>query len=486
MTKRILSLLLMLTMLLPIAACGNTENPGADTNRNNSSVTEPTSATETEFFPSVEKKDYQGKEFCMIGFTSPGEWYYAEKAGGGVLSDAIFDMNSAVEDYLNVDIVYSYVSKNDAVGGGAAIYQKIEPSLIAGDDEYQLCLFDPFYSYYSMINNGLAYDISTLPGVDLDQNYWKRDVMESVAIDNHTYIGLSDLCKYRPFVFYFNKDLFTDVKREIPYQSVRNGTWTQAELFALTQGLYRDDDGDGTKNNEDVYGFAGFWDYGTAGLLQGAGFRVAQRNEEGRLERTLDYGSEQLIDFYGKLYEWSMDESVYYWGYAQRNDSTKILKFDTGRAYVTLDELGTGYVHVDFRFGILPMPKYEVSQKTYAHLNWGYNFTIPSTIQNPDMVGAVVEMMSYYSSTGVYETYYDTVLGSYASDSPDDREMIEMICDTVVCDPGMPWCDNCDALKSILYTTSFGVLQGQKNIATYIRKNSQQVDRFFENMFLDS
>ncbi len=485
--KRMLTLFFALTLLLSTVistvACGNAGD--SDEVTSNTAESASVSETEAEFFPDVAKKDYQGKEFSMIGFNAPGEWYYTEKTDGGALNDAIYAMNMAVEDYLNVDIVYTHLSRDET--GGSGIYQKIEPSLMAGDDEYQCCLFDPFYSYYSMINNGLAYDLYTLPGIDLDQDYWNRNVIDSVAIGNHAYIGLSALCLYETSVFYCNKSLFADAKREIPYESVQNGTWTLDDLYALTEGLYVDSNGNGARDNGDTYGFASYWDSNMAILLQGADIYVGRRNKEGRIELALDESSKKLLDFYDGLYRFSNNPSVYFWGYSRRNDPTTVLKFETGRAYVTMDLLGTKYAraNMDFRFGVLPVPKYSVAQESYAHLNWGRNFMVPSTIQSPEMVGDVLELMSYYSGKDVYEAYYGTVLGLHVSDTSEDHEMVSLVCNTIVFDPAMPWCDNSKELKNLIYIAGFGPLAKYENITAYIVKNKKQADRFLRNMFLD-
>ncbi len=83
----------------------------------------------------------------MIAYPKVGEWYYAEKTGGGVINDTVFTMNQMIEEYLNIDITYTHIPSG--VGSGPAIYNKIEPSFMAGDDDYQLCMFAAFYSYYN-------------------------------------------------------------------------------------------------------------------------------------------------------------------------------------------------------------------------------------------------------------------------------------------------------------------------------------------------
>ena len=73
-TKRLLALLLAITMLLPLAACGEgTEDPDTPDGQ----TTEVAAEQDTDFFPNIQKADYQST-FRMIGFTVPGAWYYSE------------------------------------------------------------------------------------------------------------------------------------------------------------------------------------------------------------------------------------------------------------------------------------------------------------------------------------------------------------------------------------------------------------------------
>ncbi len=160
--------------------------------------------------------------------------------------------------------------------------------------------------------------------------------------------------------------------------------------------------------------------------------------------------------------------------------------FDTGHAYMTMDQLGTTFVHVDFDFGILPIPKYDVEQESYNHLNWGNNLVIPTTVRDTEMVGSVIELMNYYTSTGVYDAYYDTVLEYRVSDTTDDREMIKLICNTVVYDPAMPFCDSRVNLKKLIYLAAFAPSAGKDSITSYVMSNGRPAKNFLKKLFKDS
>ena len=474
--KKLLCLLLALLMVLPCAACANS---GDDTGTDASSDA-ATEAETKEFFPDVKSAKYN-ETFQMIAMSRPvGEWYYAEELTNDVLNDAVYDMNQRVNDYLGVTIQYENLT-NIVTGG--EVFTTVSPTIQAGDDAYQVCILHPYYSYNSFIGQNYAYDFRDLTSLDLEQPYWNKTVIDQLAINDHAYIALGDFCSYTLNILYVNKNLMKNAGRDMPYDKVRNGSWTEDEFIALTKELYVDKDGDGKRNKADVYGFAGMWDANGSAMLQAADIYVATRNEDGMFELSLD--STRLTDFYDKLFTWSKDESTYIWDYGNKANTDKIAPFLDGHGYFTLEDLGTQNLSADFDVGILPLPKYDTNQENYRHVNWGNNIVVPTSIKNPSMVGDVLEMMSYYSRTVVQQAYYDTVLQYKVSNAPDDREMVELIYNTVVYDPGIAFCDGNMGLWNLVYIACFGLTQNKPKIASYLKANSKTAQRWLDDLFKD-
>ncbi len=347
---------------------------------------------------------------------------------------------------------------------------------MAGDDEYQLCTLEPYYDNISFITNNYALDFHELEAIDLDQPYWNRDVMDMLAIEDRAFLGVGDICKYRLAVLYCNKDLLQKAGRNIPYEQVRNGEWTLDQLIALTSGLYADN-GDGERNEMDIYGLANYWDINATALMQASNIYVAAKNEDGIFELTLY--SEKLVDLYDKLYALCKDESTHVWNY-HAPDFT--VDFADSHSYFTIADLGVQYLNTDFRTGVLPMPKYDVAQENYAHQNWGNNILIPNTIRNKEMVGQVIELMAYYCSTIVTDKYYDEVLQLRVSEAPDDRDMVELIYDSVVFDPGIAYCDGSSQLNNLVYILYYGIIDDQSNISSYYQTNYKAANKWLKNL----
>ena len=476
MKKRILACILAGLMLMPLASCGESvenETQGA-TEQQTSATTEIES--DAIAFPDIEKQDYKGETFRIIGLRTAGSWVFGDEDGyksgnSSVLNDVLYETNTLVEDHLGIVMEYEYV---EHVPGTSALFKKVQPTVMSGDDVYQLCIIDNMRNVSPFVTQDCSMDFYELKDVNLDQPYWNRKVIKDLEIGNCAYIATGDLCYYQVLPLYCNKDLLTDSGREVPYDKVRNGTWTLDEFLSITAGLYRDN-GDGKANNLDTYGFAGEWSSSADSMPQACGIRIVTRSDDGSFELTLY--NDRFLGMYEKLSQWAKNESTYLYDWGSRENENIAMNFLDNRSYFTQSELSTQYLAATFSVGILPLPKYDVAQANYAHMNWGDNITILKTVKNVDMVGQALELMSYYSKTMVRPTYYDEVLQLRVSDAPDDREMVELICNTIVYDPGIAYGQECGELCSLIWLTR-NVMSGKDDITSTYKKLQRSAERY--------
>ena len=476
LSKKILSLLLAASMLLPLVACGQateTENTASAATTAGTIETE----AETEFFPAVERADYKGESLRMISINDAGTWVYGSEeeynnANKQVMNDVLYEMNTLVEEYLGISIEYEQV---EHVSGQSVIFEKVKPTIMSGDDVYQLCILPAYRNVASFVMQDCALDLYELNDLDFSQSYWNEEVIESLKIGDHAYLGLGDICYHKVYPVYCNKDLMTKAGRAMPYDKVRNGTWTIDEFLTLSSDLYQDN-GDGKVGKEDVFGFSALWNINANCLMQASDIYVVTRFDDGGFELSM-YG-DRLVTLYDKLFKWSKQDDVHIWSFAQRENESIITSFLDNRTYFTIDYLDTQYLEAEFSVGILPMPKYDVAQESYSHVNWGDNICIPKTVKNREMVGQALELMSYYSETMVMTRFYDDVLQLRVSDAPDDREMVETVFDTIVFDPGIAYCDGNDQLFNLVYLLETCVLTNQESISSYYNRNQKTASRF--------
>lgn len=478
MKLRILTLVLACLMLMSMVACAQTPENTPDITTAEQTTVSDTQGEDVVPFPNVEKQDYKGESFRMIGIREAGVWIYGEDHTASnvhVLNETLYEMNTTVEDHLGIEFEYEFVQH---VTGKSVIYDKVRPSIMAGDDAYQLCILPSYRNVASFVTQNYLLDFYELGDyMDFNQPYWNREVIESLMIGDAAYLAQGDLSCSSLYPIYCNKDLLKQVGREIPYDKVRNGTWTLDQYLTLTTGLYADN-GNGVVDNKDTFGYTAVCDTNINSFMQASEIYVVTRHDDGSFEFSLY--NERMLNLYEKLYKWSKDQSVHMWGWGDEVNQTEsvVVDFLDGRSYFTQAFLDTQYLDATFEVGILPMPKYDTAQESYAHVNLGDNLAIPNTVKNTKMVGEALELMSYYSRTVVKPKYYDDVLELRVSNAPDDREMVELINNTIVFDPGIAYCDGNAQLFALVYLPKECILAGQENITSYYQKNERSALRY--------
>ena len=469
---RILAAILAALTILPCAACANDGGPASETGGRTAATV---SESDTSFFPDIEKQDYNGETFCLSGTDGNGGWYLADeyKTTDGninVLNNTIYEMNTLIEEHLNVELV-----------SGSTAGVPVETAIMSADDIYQALVQHAYWEVAPYISRNFVMDMNELDALDFSQFYWNGDIIEELSIHDRVYVAVGDICKSELHMIYTNKDLMATANIKMPYEQVRNGEWTFDAMTAMTADLYVDD-GDGQRNNKDIYGFAGGWADWGAVLPQAAGTFVASKNSDGGFDLSLY--SDRTVEFYEKIFNWTQDESVRIWFFGSPEGES--VDFTNNQAYLHGSILGPQYLDVEFKLGILPMPKYEVSQENYSHVNWGDEIMVPTTVKNRDMVGQVLELLSFYSGTMVREKYYDEVLQLRVSEAPDDRDMVELIYNTVVYDPGMVYAhaggSETGSIYPLIYTFYFCVEEGKPNITSYYKAYDKPAQKQINNL----
>ena len=76
---------------------------------------------------------------------------------------------------------------------------------------------------------------------------------------------------------------------------------------------------------------------------------------------------------------------------------------------------------------------------------------VPASVQEPEMVGEVIELLAYYSKDEVLPAYYDLVLGEKLSRDEDSKEMLDIIFDGIIFDAGMNYFGFSPNMSKIFY-----------------------------------
>ena len=203
---RLFSLLLALfCVLATFAACnegGNAEEESKIAENTPTSVTTE-AESETEFLPDVEKQDY-GEEFYLsiqAGGTNPIKYYWVEEGENDAMSEAIYARQMNVRNYLGVEIV----------GTEAGAYDQYTDSFKAAvknkDGSVHTLQTHVYYGLVSMITENYLTDYRNMPGINLDMDYWNRDLMDSLAAGDRLYLGYCNYNLANTHVVTFNNNM---------------------------------------------------------------------------------------------------------------------------------------------------------------------------------------------------------------------------------------------------------------------------------------
>ena len=187
-------------------------------------------------------------------------------------------------------------------------------------------------------------------------------------------------------------------------------------------------DGDGMMGENDLYGFC--LGGGVAYCLQDTfGMVFHEETEEGLFVNPDEGRIDTIIDGVRKLLN---DETITYLGSGGADFCIDI--FLDNRSVLATTMIGTAYDSfrdADSRFAILPFPKYDELQDEYINTCTDAFWAIPITAsEHLDVIGSVIEALSYVNYQRVLPIYYETAIKTKLSDSPDDAAMFDIIKDS--------------------------------------------------------
>ncbi len=444
MTKRIFALILALLMVIPIVACAADDSgkPAETTPKAGETTASPASTTpavtEPEYKPTLPEVKYEGTELVVV-HRAPDEQYYAEiyiqaeEINGDLLNDSVYKRNTIIEEKYGIDIVSVLASSPD---------DSIDISAQSQSDEYDLA-FPKMKNIASTITAGYLYNLHEMPHVNFDKPYWDSNFNEDITLYGKLYAMVSDISLMTMIGcrgIIFNRDLAKNNNLEDPYELVRNNTWTLDKMIEMAQSVSNDLNGDQQFNELDQYGM----------LTESSNFKfqvVASDIDIFTLDAdgnpVCGFMNEKTISVIEKIRSIYKDETHAidysdlngtpgavangsYWNYGREIFANgQILFVQNGPSSLgQIVEYG-----MEQEFGILPNPKYDAAQDNYYHMpDWDTTvLVVPSTNDDYERLGILLEDWAYQSSQTVLPTYYETVIKIRRAPSPEMAEMVDII-----------------------------------------------------------
>lgn len=485
--KRILAALLAALTLFSCAACSESGTTTEDTTApavSDGEVTAP--ATETTVDPNApldnlpEDLKFDGMHFRTIQQNSTLPCT-AEEETGEIINDTIYARNRSVEERFGVVI--------DPVR--AEVYGDISTIIVscvqAGSDDYDLVLGQMYRSATDALK-GLFADWNKIPYIDLTQPWYTKSIQDA-AVGERLELINSDFCMaytQQTWMMLYNK---TQAKNygvtEDLYEVVRNGGWTVDKLNDLTKDVYDDLNGDGARDAEDFYGFAGTpGDCLLASFMYGADTRMVTLDENNVISQPItEERAYNLLVKMGGLFVTNNGTMTA----ANALGSTRRSMFPKGNflfqamlvADLTTDEMR----EFEDEFGVLPLPKYDEDQQEYYTVVDGGSdiLTVLKTAQNTNMIGALVEALSAESYKTVVPAYCEIALEQKGTRDKESVDMLRMILDSRVIDFGYLYDGSAGwvfKLKDLIKNTG-SIASLQKRMAPSMLKQYQKVVDYY-------
>ena len=472
--KKITLFILSALLVFSSVSCSN---PDIDETANNAVNKE--SASETQLETAAETIDpaeldelpadltFDGAEFNILAcdggdsrsLVEDGEGYT-----GTALNDAMYDMELVVEDKLDVSIVEIYDGEWQSAGKIARLVQAGDSTYTAVTARDRRALMIAQQNCFMPMNN--------LEHIDLDKIYWGSTISETLSIKNKLYFAVSSF-NLKSFIntgcIGFNKVVADSVGVEIPFEDVFNGTWTLDKFLSYGDIAARDVDGDG-KDFDDAFTYGCMIQNIPLQLMISSGEHIIEKDSEDMPVITVDT-NEKIVSILERVREVFVTSNAAF-GYDSNSWYSYVDSFNAGNmmtAVIRFAELET-LREMEDDFSIIPLPKYDETQKEYISHTYDSMFTmVPVNVKDTAMAGAVLESLSCEGYHKVIPAYIETTLQEKYSRDPETSAIIKIIYDTRAIDFGEAF------MYDVYGNGPFGdmIIRNELNFASHFAKGKK-------------
>jgi len=443
MNKKILSLLLALLMVCTVlAACGSKK----DVKETQSSETGNVGVDEfAEVNAYVEglvasQGTFGGKTFTIIG--SPRAIVAEDQEETGNLeNDALYKRQRDLEDYFDIEI--EFVESKGVDSGyentGAETADKVRTDVMSSLASYDLINGNLMTCGRIMLNNGSIAPVGDISPLDFSQSWWLNDLEEQFTISNQLYFLTGKIAPSHygdAACILYNKDVAENFDIPDLYSIVKSGDWTFDKMVEIASVI---------DAGSDIYRYHVSGASGGLTYYFGAGFDLAQTDEEGHLYIAKSLTSEQS-DFIDKV------ASVFKDTKATANGQ---IMYERGETFTFGEDATDGFIdgkilfhtttmgdpsalrEKDVEFGILPVPKKDVDQKEYISLATAWmtaGVYFETVLTDVEMTATITEAMAALSAKHLEPAYYEKALKGRGTYDTDSRDMLDLIYKTKVID----------------------------------------------------
>ena len=441
MKKRIITALLLMSMLLTAAVSCGSDDSADQTQETTNALTEEVATAETEaprIDPGLPDKDFGGYTFRVLGKgTTDVHWktkdIYAKEENGEPINDAVYRRNSVIGEKYNFKMEDVAPANYNDIPGQAS------KAVLAGDNEFDMFSFH----VSSLINNNYLYNLYDIPHINLSQPYYDQNMIEAMTLGGKLFAVIGDLIimdNEATICTTFNKKLIADYGIADKfggdlYQLVNEGKWHLDTFNEIASIVAKDLNGDGQMTElEDQWGFQ-TENANYRLLFFGAGGRETKINADGYPISTIM--NEKAVEVISKVYDiqtagYTLSANGLKNSYGDLWTECIDKNFIEGRALFSVAGLNRVSVFrsMEVDFGILPLPKYDETQEKYGNplsFNCSSYIAVPATAVETERTGIIIEALSCESMYVLTPAFYDITLEGKAIRDEESSEMLDLI-----------------------------------------------------------
>mgnify|MGYP004634579741 FL=1 len=491
MRKKLISLILglIITASLVIGCNRNAGQPSGTKDDPNRNTSGPATSGER-LFPDLPDKTFGGKEYRMyvsdvFGYRA-WEDLFVEESGSEPISVAVFNRNEIIKEKYDIKIsmvVDEYLKYEQNIATNIKTDEDFADVLVSlGDNICRLYTQDVFY------------DLRSVPYLDFTMPWWDSGAVEAFTLGGYMPYGISDMTVNDIGVtgaVFFNKVLAVDLKLGDLYRLVKDDEWTFAKMAELGKKAELDINEIGVPDEEDRYGIMG--DDGMVyQFFAAGGAKYVTKNAGGMPE--LSFYTERNVSMIKYFLEDILfDERLTFHGSgAPGTDSLRTDKMfmkDQAlflmRPIKTADQL-RGNMESDY--GILPLPKYDKSQKDYCcpvQCYGGSVISVPLNIRDLEFAGIVLEALSAESRYTVVPAFYDIVLTKKGTRDDESKEMLDIILASRVYDVAVFY-DFANFPNSFIFVTgkqiAYSGIKQTSDVTSFYRERENKLLKALEDL----
>lgn len=433
--KSIISLFLFAALVIAsfsvVSGCKKT--PAGNDGTAGSSGTVDTS--EDRIYPNLPDETYKGYEFTFDQWDIDG-WgmiqdISAEASDESKVGTAIYTRNKKIEEQYDIKISLYQEDIN-------SIQQTYQQQVGAGDQDFDVFLVRSHEMQF-VLPNDLCIDLNELKYCDFTQPWWDQNSVSQFSIAHKLYMVESDITlrdKNATACVMFNKRVQEDFNIGEIYPLVESGEWTWDKMIELAKKATLDN-GDSVWDQNDTWGWVSLDDL-TYIMLHGGGARYATKDSDDlpvpgfRETRTVEV-AQRISDIIFN------EEYFFHLSKATGDNSGDIFADNRALFYTDAIFRAQDFNDMEADFGIMPVPKYDETQKEYGHsvsIHFSSALTVPKTNNNLDRTSVILEALAAESKYTVIPEYYDIYVKVRNTRDEEAKDMLDLIFATRVYDLG--------------------------------------------------